>query len=263
MNTEKEELFFQKKLQESAQLAFQKGIMVYSDFLGLAEQNLFLNNIRSFPEITYSIYGGTADAERYCICFDGTEQVPGIRRTEPLYPEAFPIACVQITPYGPKFCDGLTHRDFLGAILHLGITRSKIGDIYIKEKSAYVFCTDTIGDFLCRELVSVKHTQVHCEICVPSDVDFSPELKDISGTVASLRLDAFLALAFQTSRSSLSVYIEGGKTFINGKLSMKPGEQLKQGDLVSVRGKGRFLVSEINHKTKKGRISVVIKKYIS
>lgn len=263
MNTEKEELFFQKRLQESAQLAFQKGIMVYTDFLGLAEQNLFLSSLRSFPGVTYSVYGGTADAERYCICFDGTEPVPGIRQTEPLYPETFPISCVQISPYGPKHCDGLTHRDFLGAILHLGIARSKIGDIYIKEKAAYVFCTDTIGEFLCRELISVKHTQVHCEICTPSAIDFSPELKDISGTVASLRLDAFLALAFQSSRSSLSAYIEGGKAYINGRLSVKPGEQLKQGDIVSVRGKGRFLVSEINHMTKKGRISVTIKKYIS
>ena len=59
MNTDKEELFFKKRLLESAQLAFQKGIPVYTDFLGLAEQNLFMESLRQFPAVTYSVYGGT------------------------------------------------------------------------------------------------------------------------------------------------------------------------------------------------------------
>lgn len=263
MKTDKEELFFQKRLLESAQLAFQKGIPVYTDFLGLAEQNLFMENAREYPPVSYSVYGGKEDAERYCICFDGTIAVSGFHKTTAEYPESFPIACVKISPSGLKYSGSLTHRDYLGAILHLGISRTKIGDIYIREEHAYVFCIDSIADFLCKELLTVKHTMVHCEISVPEAELLAPVFKEISGTVASLRLDAFIALAFQASRSSLTAYIEGGKTYINGKLSVKPGEQLKENDIVSVRGKGRFIVSEINHKTKKGRISVLIKKYIS
>lgn len=263
MNTEKDELILKKRLLESAQLAFRKEIPVYTDFLGLAEQNLFLSCIRELPAVVYSKYGGMEDAERYCICFDGRADVSGIQQTEPEVPEEFPISCVQITPSGLKFNGSLTHRDFLGAILHLGIVRAKIGDIYIQNQTAYVFCIDSIAEFLCQELVQVKHTLVHCEIIHDRPENFKPELKEISGTVASLRLDAFLALAFQASRSSLTGYIEGGKTYINGKLATKPGEQLTEDDIVSVRGKGRFLVSEINHKTKKGRIAVTIKKYIS
>ena len=263
MKTEKEDLFFQKRLQESAQLAFQKGIPVYTDFLGLAEQNLFLENLRLYPPVAYYVYGGHADTERYCICFDGTVETNIFCRVEPDYPESFPISCVKISPSGLKYNETLTHRDFLGAILHLGIARSKIGDIYIKENCAYVFCVDTIAEFLCKELINVKHTLVHCEISVPEPEILAPVFKEISGTVASLRLDAFLALAFQASRSSLTAYIAGGKTYINGKLSLKPDGQLSEGDIISVRGMGRFLVAQINHKTKKGRISVVIKKYIS
>lgn len=248
---------------ESAQLAFQKGIPVYTDFLGLAEQNLFLEHIRDYPPVSYSVYGGKEDTERYCICFDGTQTVSGLQKQEPEFPESFPISCVKISASGLKYSGALSHRDYLGAILHLGISRSKIGDIYITEQNAYVFCMDTIADFLCNELITVKHTQVHCELTQPEPALLAPVLKEISGTVASLRLDALVALAFQGSRSSLTAYIEGGKTYINGRLSVKPGEQLEAGDVVSVRGKGRFLVAEINHKTKKGRIAITIKKYIS
>ena len=133
MNTEKEELITKKRLLESAQLAFQKEIVVYTDFLGLAEQNLFYCSLREFPAVTYSCYGGTKEAERFCIAFDGREAVSGLKQTEAEEYYLFPIVCVSITPSSLKYSDTLTHRDYLGALLHLGITRAKIGDIYIKE----------------------------------------------------------------------------------------------------------------------------------
>lgn len=263
MNTEKEELITKKKLIESAQLAFQKEIVVYTDFLGLAEQNLFYSSLREFPAVSYSCYGGTNDAERFCIAFDGQTAVPALQQTEADEPELFPIACINITPSSLKYGEALTHRDYLGALLHLGITRAKIGDIYIKEKNAYVFCTKTIADFICQELCTVKHTLVHCELATPEQDLLRPELKELTGTVASLRLDAFLSIAFQGSRSSLAAFIEGGKTYVNGRLTTKAGTPLKEGDIVSVRGMGRFAVSEIKNMTKKGRIVVTINKYIS
>ena len=263
MNTEKEELIIKKRLLESAQLAFQKEIVVYTDFLGLAEQNLFYTSAKEFPAVTYSCYGGTPGAERFCIAFDGRTMVSGLKQTEPEEPWLFPVTCISITPSSLKYGETLTHRDYLGALLHLGITRAKIGDIYIKEKQAYVFCAESIADFLCKELCTVKHTQVHCEITVPSEESLAPELIEITSTVASLRLDAFLSVAFQTSRSSLTAYIDGGKTYVNGRLATKAGMQLEEGDIVSVRGKGRFIVSEVKNMTKKGRIVVTINKYVS
>lgn len=260
---EKDEIFFQKKLQESAQLAYQRGIPIYSDFLGLAEQNLFYSSFREYPPVAYSVYGGTDGCERFCICFDGSEPVNGFQCIPVQYPDAFPVSCIRITPSGLKFSDKLTHRDCLGALMHLGITRAKLGDIFLKENCAYVFCVSSIADFICKELLQIKHSFVHCEVVTPEEEVLSPEFKDISGTVASLRLDAFIALAFQASRSSMTDFIDGGKTYINGKLTTKAGEAVKEGDIISVRGKGRFLVSSVNHTTKKGRISVTIKKYIS
>lgn len=263
MNTEKEELIIKKRLLESAQLAFQKEIVVYTDFLGLAEQNLFYSALREFPAVSYSCYGGTSSAERFCIAFDGREAVSALTKTEPEEYYLYPIVCVAITPSSLKYSDALTHRDYLGALLHLGITRAKIGDIFVKKECAYVFCTESIAEFICKELCTVKHTMVHCEITTPEEELLQPELKEITSTVASLRLDAFLSVAFQASRSSLTAFIDGGKTYINGRLVTKAGQQLDEGDVVSVRGKGRFIVVEVKNMTKKGRIVVTINKYIS
>lgn len=263
MNTEKEELIVKKRLLEYAQLAFQKEMVVYTDFLGLAEQNLFYSLMKELPPVQYSCYGGTTDAERFCISFDGREAVHGLKQTEVEEPYLFPIVCLCITPSSLKYSEGLTHRDYLGALLHLGIVRSKIGDIYVKDRQAYVFCMESIADFICKELCTVKHTLVHCEVVVPNEELLCPELKEITSTVASLRLDAFLSIAFQTSRSSLTSFIDAGKTFVNGRLVTKAGMQLEEGDIVSVRGKGRFIVAEVKNITKKGRIVVTIKKYVS
>lgn len=263
MNTEKEDLIFKKRLLEFAQLAYQKEIVVYTDFLGLAEQNLFYTSLKEFPAVSYACYGGTSGAERFCISFDGREAVKGIKQIPADEFNLFPIVCISITPSSLKYGETLTHRDYLGALLHLGITRAKIGDIYIKEKLAYVFCTASIADFICKELCTVKHTLVHCEVTVPSEEELRPELKEITSTVASLRLDAFLSVAFNSSRSSLSVFIDGGKTYVNGRLATKAGMQLEEGDIISVRGKGRFIISEVKNMTKKGRIVVTINKYIS
>ncbi len=263
MNNDKEELFFKKRLLDSAQLAYRKEIVVYSDFLGLAEQNLFYTALREFPPIGYSCYGGTGDAERFCIRFDGTKNFAALTQLPLDEEEAFPVACIEITPSALKFSDTLTHRDFLGALMHLGITRAKLGDIYVKSNTAYLFCADSIAEFICNELFQIKHTTVHCELVTPEAELFAPEFKEISCTVASLRLDACVAAAFQSSRGTTSGYIDAGKTYVNGKLSLKAGLQLEEGDIVSVRGLGRFFIAEIRNQTKKGRTAILIKKYIS
>lgn len=263
MNQEKEILFTKKRMLESAQLAYQKEILVYTDFLGLAEQNLFYNSIKEFPAITYSCYGGTKDAERFCIAFDGRNFVSHFQQNAIEDVSLFPIVCICISPSNIKYSETLTHRDYLGALLHLGITRNKIGDIYIKDKKAYVFCIESIADFICKELCTIKHTLVNCEIVTLEKDILKPVFQEITNTVASLRLDAFISIAFQTSRSSIVSFIDAEKTYVNGRLVTKASMQLKEGDIVSVRGKGRFLVKEIKNTTKKGRIVVTINKYVS
>ena len=86
--------------------------------------------------------------------------------------------------------------------------------------------------------------------------------KEIQGTVASVRLDAMIALAFSSSRSSMLGLIEGGKVFVNGKMVVSNGHPLKEGDIISVRGYGKFQYEGMGHTTKKGRCSVTVSRYI-
>lgn len=265
MKNEKDEQLFKRRLTETAELAYDRGIAVTSDFLGLAEQNLFHEIRKELPAVGYTCFGGVPQAERFCIRFDGTETVSGLKEL-PLTKEVmteYPISCVKAFVPSPKYSEELSHRDYLGSLLSLGVSRSKIGDIYVRDGAAFVFCIDSIADFLCNEWTQVKHTQIHCEAAVPDMDILAPSLQQITSTVPSLRLDALIAAAFQTSRSKLTEAIDAGKVFINGRTVLKAGMELKEKDIVSVRGKGRFYLDEVKNTTKKGRIVVVIQKYIS
>lgn len=249
----REEEMFQKHLLDLDGAAFRKGIVTFSDFMNLNELNIFHDTIQKFSCRTWKTFGGYESAERQMAAF-----IPDALS----YEWTYPISCLEIRPLNEKFFEPLNHRDYLGAILNLGIERLKLGDLVVKEKSAYVFCSEKMSDFICRELNRIRHTSVICQMILPGDFSFSPNTEIIRGTVASVRLDSVLALAFRTSRSSLVGLIESGKVFVNGKMIVSNGYTLKEKDVVSARGLGKFRYTGTAAQTKKGRIYVEIEKYI-
>jgi RNA-binding protein YlmH len=174
----------------------------------------------------------------------------------------YPIVCVRITPRSAKFAEKLSHRDILGALMNLGIERDRTGDIAICDTEAYLFCSRSLSEMICRELTRIRHTSVSCEVCDLEAFSYTPKTERIRGSVASVRLDAVMALAFTGSRSTLVSLIEEGKVFINGKLITTNAYALKDGDLISVRGMGKFRYNEVLGQTKKGRCMIEIEKYI-
>lgn len=252
MQIKKEEELFCKRLLELAGAAYQKGICTYSDFLNLNEINLFYYMKSELPPIQTDLFGGHPEAERQVICFYNKDSF-----SKPEYP----IQCIHIKPLNQKFSDVLTHRDFLGALIHLGIDRSKLGDILIKENECYLFSNNRISEFIVDNLVKIKHTNISCDIVNLIEVDYTPKYIEMTGTVASLRLDAILSLAFKSSRSSIIGLIEGGKVFVNSRLILSNSHILKEDDIVSVRGYGKFIYKETYNKTKKGRFLVTLLKY--
>ena len=253
MNQKKEEEIFCKRLTELSQQAYNRGICVYSSFLNLNELNLFYKSIYKIPPISYDLWGGYKEAERRVICFYDDDSFANI---------SFPIDCVSITPTSVKYSQILSHRDYLGAILNLGIERSKIGDILMKDKVAYVFCTKQIAPFICESLEKVSHTNVKAERINYQDIDYKIETEIISGTVTSVRIDSLLSVAFKSSRSSLVGLILGGKVFVNGKLILSNSFVPKEEDIISVRGMGRFVFKRIETQTKKNRYRIIIEKYV-
>jgi len=254
MNTEKEELILLRRLTDLANTAHARGINVFSDFLKLNELNLFLSLKNELPFIKYFAYGGYSDAERKILCFCGDDYTS----EEEI---EFPISCVQIEPVNHKFSDSLSHRDFLGAVLNLGLDRCKIGDILVDNNIGYLLVHSQVSEFVRDQISRVKHTNVQSTIVDQKDFDYKPNLREICGTVSSVRLDSILAVAFHSSRSSLAGLIEGGKVSVGGKIILSNSYVLKEQDIVSVRGYGKFIYTGTSYQTKKGRLQVKLLLY--
>lgn len=258
MDQSKDDALFLKRINELASKAYMRGICVYSNFCGLHESHLFFQTICELPNVRYQLFGGYEEAERRVVCFCEDDSFHNIQ---------FPIVCVHITPASwkssatRKYTEHLTHRDYLGSILGLGVERSKIGDILLKGPEAYVFLKEEIRDFLMDSLSQVKHTRVVCEEVSWRNDKIAPNLEQKNAYVPSLRLDAVLAGGFSGSRSQLSQLIRAQKVYINGRLASSNSEALKEGDIVSVRGTGRFRLSSVDGQTKKGRYRITIEKY--
>ena len=242
---QKEELMLQKRLIELSRLSYQRGIVTYSDFLNLNELNILHTMPKTELYTTYKVFGGYDFSERQMVAF-----LPDAFCYEYFYP----ISVLKIRPL--QFSEALSHRDYLGAVLNLGIERSKIGDILVQEDSAILFVHQSLEQFIQDELKRIRHTSVMAEPENFEKFSYTPQIEEKKGTVSSLRLDSLLALAFSSSRTKLVPYIENGKVFVNGKY------QIKQDDIISVRGLGRFQYKEMLSQTKRGRYLVTIHLYI-
>ena len=155
----------------------------------------------------------------------------------------------------------MTHRDFLGSLVGLGIKRETLGDIIINNNKGYLFCLESIAPFIIDNLTKVKHTSVSCSICEELPKNILPEPTEKTVIVSSLRLDGIISGVYNISRSKSSALIDSERVFINGKLSKSNSFPLKEDDIVSVRGHGRFRFKEISGDTRKGRIRIVCEVY--
>jgi RNA-binding protein YlmH len=250
---QKEELMLQKRLVELSKISYQREIVTYSDFLNLNELNILHTTPKNLFYSQFETFGGYEFGERQMVAF-----LPDAL----CYEKNYPISIIKIEPLQRKFAEKLSHRDYLGSILNLGIDRSKMGDIIVEEDYAIIFVHKSLEAFMLEEVTRIKHTQVLLTVINEINEEYQPKFKEIKGTVSSLRLDSLLSLAFSSSRSKLVEYIENGRVFVNGKLVTSNGYQIKKSDIVSVRGLGRFRFNECLSQTKKGREFVSLDLYI-
>jgi len=254
------EVLFKKRIQDLARYAYNRNIVTFTDFLDLNELHILNNlNLRD-AGVTCRLFGGYEMSERQIAAFfpDALSDI----NDNYIDSWKFPIICLEIVPLSPKFAEPLNHRDYLGALLNLGIERSVLGDILIKEQSAFIFCRHHMESFILENCTRIRHTQVMARSIPQFAQLITPEFEEITGTVASIRLDSVIGLAFKTSRSSMIGLIEGGKVFVNGKMVTSNGYHLKSRDIISVRGHGKFQFCDILSETKKGRSRVQVNRYI-
>lgn len=243
------------RMEELIRLAGRTGVAVYSDFLDLRQQRIVRRIDYGAHDAHMTLTGGYEAAERKVAVIRSGEApaVIDTRRGEAYEVTSLPFVCIRIA-YSVRFQkEVLTHRDYLGALTGLGISRSKIGDIAVSDDGAYVFAGRQIADFLCLSLNLVKHTPVTAQVMESFAAFPAPKFISRTGSIASVRLDALVALAFSTSRSSVLPLIATGKVYVNGEITESSSHVPKEGDIISVRGRGKFRFDGISHQTKKGR----------
>ena len=237
---------------DKAEQAIRTWEVVLTDFLSppvmLEVQEIF----NKLTDIELLAWGGYPQAER---------QRLGIARVEiPLDTSQIELAALDIA--GNFLFDTATHRDFLGAILGTGIVREKVGDIIVLgERGAQVIVIPEMVEFLSTSLTQVRSVSVKTR-----QIDFSelkirpPKKKEMTTVEASMRLDAIASAGFGMSRSKMANAISAGDVRINWKDITQASYNVKSGDLISVRGKGRLEVGEVSV-TKKQRYRVNLVRY--
>lgn len=248
-----EKIVFAKVL-DHAQIAMNKKIATFTDFLDPAKIHSYENQFKFVDGIVYRTFGGYQGTERSMIgfCPDFLE----------LTDEDFPICVIKIETKD-KFCEGLTHRQYLGSIIGTGIERTKLGDIIVLDECAYVFVHKTIADYICINLTRISRTKVECSIINPTDIILPQQkFKLIHPTVASLRVDAVISAAFNISRGQAVEFINAEKVMVNWSIVKSASYSLKPDDLFTLRGYGRAKIVEITGKTKKDRLAITIQLYI-
>lgn len=243
-----------KRFLELARKAYEGSYYTFTDFLGLSEQSAFSEVRSSLPRVAYTPFGGCVGAERIIIRFGDPAEIG--------YEVPHPIDCIRIAPEAAKFADKLTHRDFLGAILNLGIERSTLGDIPIIDNVAYLFCKSDISEYIISELHRVKHTDVTLSRVTELPEGDLYRTERLVVQAMGERLDGIVAKVFRISRDDSLSYFKKGLVFLNGREATNNSKALTEGDVVSVRGLGRFIYRGYASTTKKGKLNIEIEKYV-
>ncbi|MCI8890342.1 MAG: hypothetical protein HFH34_03155 [Eubacterium sp.] len=241
---DQETAYLKKRLTDLSRRAEQKNIVTFSHFLNLNELNILHQSVRELHS-SFETFGGYEQAERQMAAF-----IPDALS----YVWEYPVRTVRLAPSHRKFAEDLTHRDVLGALMHLGIKRETLGDILLPEDGIYVFCADAVADYLTDNCTKIRHTTVTAALIDAQDFHYEPKRMEKDGIVASLRLDTVLADVCKLSRSAAQKRISEGSAFLNSKKILQNDYLCQEGDLLSVRHYGKFQIQSVGQVTKKGRI---------
>jgi photosystem II S4 domain protein len=223
--------------------------VVFTDFLSPPELAEAQTVLAKLTEVSAIAWGGYPQAER---------QRLAIARTElPLDIEQVELTALSIA--GNFLFDPASHRDFLGSILGTGIVREKVGDILVLgERGAQAIVVPDLVEFFQQSMTQVRTVPVKVTPIPFTELQVrEPRKKELTTVEASLRLDAIASAGFGMSRSKMVDLINKGEVRVNWRDISQPSHQLKDGDLVAIRGKGRLFVGDIAV-TKKDRYRVLL-----
>lgn len=256
---DKDDKILLAQILDKIEMVEKKNKIEYTDFLDLAQIELVQKFINKVKLENYISYGGFEQAERKMFVF---------------YPEKFNSTVVEknlsniIQIIRIQLPDDLkgkyTHRDYLGAVIKLGIERKKVGDIIVDNNGADIIVDKDIVKFLLENLGSLTRFS-KSTITLENIDDLRPvEIKkeEIEIIVSSMRLDNVISELARCSRNKALDIINQERVFVNFECETKKTKQIKTGDMVTIRGKGRFFVKEISGQTRSGRTVIKIEKFV-
>lgn len=252
----KKDSFFVQHLFDLAERAKRYGSPVFTDFMTTKELSLFFNHIRSFQDVSVAAWGGHEDCQHKMGGF--------FPYYEDIVPDCsvFPIQCLCVEAVNAKFAKEIGHRDYLGAILNLGIERSMIGDIRISNHTAYVFCNQDFVPFILNGLTLIRRTSVRCRVIEDIEEIPAQEYEIRQCSVASLRLDNIVAAMIGSARGKAGELITQGKVFADYEERTTNHYRCKDNTSITIKGYGKYKLYVQGELTRKGKQKITIYKYI-
>ena len=231
----------------------------YTDFLNLAQQDLVNSFLKKAKIANYYFFGGAGEAERKVLILYPEKLTEEMARKN--HSKIMSIIKINVPIELENEYD---HRNYLGAIMKIGIEREKIGDISVKRKGAEIVIKNEVKNFLMQNLGALTRF-ASCQI-LTENIDNLTKIEtqkiELNEIVASLRLDNIVSALARTSRNKAVEMLEQERVFLNFKCETKSSKQVSVGDIITIRGKGRFKFKELSGNTKKGRYIIKIEKYI-
>lgn len=256
---EKDDKILLAQILDKIEMVDNKNKIEHTDFLDLAQIELVQKFINKIKIENYMSYGGFEQAERKMFVF---------------YPDKFNETVVEknlsniVQIIRIELPDDLkgkyTHRDYLGAVIKLGVERKKVGDIIVDNNGADIIIDKDISKFLIENLGSL--TRFSKSIITEENIENlrTVEIKkeEIEIIVASLRLDNIISDLARCSRNKAFDIINMERVFVNFQCETKKTKQIKSGDMITIRGKGRFYIKDIMGQTRSGRTIIKVEKFI-
>lgn len=232
-------------------------MLTHTNFLSLAERSAATAFCKE-NGAKFHFYGGYPDAERTVLFI-----LPDYMEADADFPLEEDEPLCLLSCRAPTGARALTHRDYLGSLLSLGLEREVIGDILVRENGADIIILKTIADYLLVNFCKAGNVPLKCEISPIRELT-PPEIRTetVRESIASVRLDNIISAVFGFSRTEASMQISKGLVFVNDAEVLKPDARLNIGDKIVVRGKGKAYFKELGGTTRKGRLSVIFEKLI-
>lgn len=251
MDSTSEDRLLLARIEDAVRLCEKYSYPHFIGFLDERRQALAVPFCKRFDDVTPYVFGGYADAERVLLGVFPHFMQPD----ETLFP---------LTPLTFRFRQNatLSHRDFLGCMLHLGIRRDKIGDILCFPEKAVAFVDEDIAAFVQEQVTKVGGEGVTVTKGLDEPLAFSRQFQDIHMTVASARLDNVVKAITGLSREKAAACITGGLVSCNHQVQEQISKPVCEGDIISIRGYGRFRVRALSERTKKDRLILWAQKYL-